>query len=53
MGDFPGGTAVKILPSNVQGVGSIPGRGDKIPHASGPKSQNIEQNNVVTMSIKA
>ena len=25
------------------GVGSIPGQGAKIPHASGPKNQNIKQ----------
>ena len=35
--DFPGGPVVKTLPSNAVGAGSIPGRGAKIPHASGPK----------------
>ena len=41
--DFPGGPVVKTSPSNA-GVGSlIPGQGDKIPHASGPKNQNIKQ----------
>ena len=35
--DFPGGPVVKALPSNAGGVGSIPGRGSKIPHASWPK----------------
>ena len=34
---------VKILPSNAGGVGLIPGRGAKIPHASWPKNQNIKQ----------
>ena len=34
---------VKTLPSNAGDVGSIPGRGAKIPHASGPKNQNIKQ----------
>ena len=34
---------VKILPSNAGGGCSIPGRGAKIPHASGPKNQNIKQ----------
>ena len=35
--DFPGGPVVKTSPSNAGGVGSIPGRGAKIPHASRPK----------------
>ena len=35
--DFPGRVVVKTSPSNAEGVGSIPGRGAKIPHASGPK----------------
>ena len=34
---------VKTLPSNAGGVGSIPGRGAKIPYASQPKNQNIKQ----------
>ena len=41
--DFPGGPVVETLPSNAGGVGLIPGRGTKIPHASGPKNQNIKQ----------
>ena len=28
---------------NAGGTGSIPGQGAKIPHASGPKNQNIKQ----------
>ena len=40
--DVPGGPA-KILPSNAGGVGSIPGWGTKIPHASQLKNQNIKQ----------
>ena len=32
---------LKTLLSNAGGVGSIPGRGTKIPHASSPKNQNI------------
>ena len=43
MRDFSGGPVVKISPSNAGGVGSIPGRGAKIPHASWPKNQNIKQ----------
>ena len=34
---------VKTSPSNAGDVGSIPGQGAKIPHASGPKNQNIKQ----------
>ena len=34
---------VKTLPSNAGGMGSIPGWGAKIPHASRPKNQNIKQ----------
>ena len=37
--DFPGSPEVKTSPSNAGGVGSIPGRGAKIPHASRPKNQ--------------
>ena len=41
--DFPAAPVVKTLPSNSWGVGLIPGQGTKIPHASGPKKQNIKQ----------
>ena len=41
--DFPGGSVVKTSPSNAVGVGSIPGQGAKIPHASWPKNPNIKQ----------
>ena len=34
--DFPGAPVVKNLPSNAGHVGSIPGRGTKIPHALRP-----------------
>ena len=44
---------VKIAHFNAGGVGSIPAREAKIPHALGPKTQNIEKrNNVVMNSIK-
>ena len=36
--DFPGGPVVKDLPSNAGDVGSIPGWGTKIPHATGQLS---------------
>ena len=38
LGDFPGGPVVKTSPSKAGGVGLIPGRGVKIPHASQPKT---------------
>ena len=41
VGDFPGCSVVKT--SSAEGVGSIPGLGAKIPHASQPKNQNIKQ----------
>ena len=44
---------VKISPSSAGGVGSIPGWGAKIPHASQPKNQSINhRSNIVTNSIK-
>ena len=49
-GDFPDGSVVNILPPNVEGTGSIPGQGAKIPHALRPKNQNISS--IVTNSIK-
>ena len=33
--DFPSGPVVKTLPSNAGGMGLIPDRGAKIPHAVG------------------
>ena len=42
-GDFLGGLMAKTLPSNAEGVGLIPGRRAKIPHALQPKNQNIKQ----------
>ena len=41
--DFPGGPVVMTSPSKAGGVGSIPGEGPKIPHASQPKNQSIKQ----------
>ena len=52
-GDFLGGLVVKTLPSNAGGVGLIPGKGAKIPHASWLKNQNIKsRSNIVINSIK-
>ena len=51
--DFPGGPVIKTSPSSTGGVGSIPGWGVKIPHASWPKNQNItNSSNIVTNSIE-
>ena len=36
--DFPRGPAVKNPPSSAGGMGSIPGGGNKIPHAAGQLS---------------
>ena len=36
--DFPGGPVVKNLPSDAGDMGSIPGRGTTIPHATGQLS---------------
>ena len=41
--DFPGGPVVETSPSNAGGMGLMPGQGAKIPHASWPKNQNMEQ----------
>ena len=38
-GDFPGGPVVKTLLSSAGGMGSIPGQGAKIPHASRLKTK--------------
>ena len=43
---------VKTLPSSAGGVGSIPGQGAKIPHASGQKTKAQNRSNIVTNSIK-
>ena len=37
--DIPGGPVVKSLPCKVGGVGSLPGPGAKVPHASWPNSK--------------
>ena len=47
-GGFPGGSVVKTLSSSTVGIGSIPGQGTEIPHASWQKRQNIKQSNNVT-----
>ena len=42
-GDICGGPVIKNLPYNAGVVGSIPGRGFKIPHASWTNNQRINQ----------
>ena len=42
-GGFLSGPVVKILPSPVAGMGSIPGRASKIPSTLWQKNQNIKQ----------
>ena len=37
--DFPGGPVTKTFSSDVRDVGSIPGRGAKIPHTSWSKNK--------------
>lgn len=48
--DLPGGPVVKTPPSKAGGVGLVPGRGDKIPHAYGQNTEN--RGNIVRDSIK-
>ena len=42
-GDVPGDPVVETSSSNAVDVGLILGQGANIPHASGPKNQNIKQ----------
>ena len=48
--ESPGGPVTKISPSNAEGVGSIPGWGSKIPHAS--QSKQPEQKQRVLQQIQ-
>ena len=51
--DFPGNLVVKNSPSGAGSVGPISGWGAKIPHASQPENQSInDRSNIVTNSIK-
>ena len=50
--DFPSGPAVKTLPSIAEDMGLIPGWGPKIPHALGPKHQNMKQKQYCNKSNK-
>ena len=44
---FPCGLVVKTSPSNAGGVGSIPGRGTKIPYDSGPKKTKCKADTIL------
>ena len=51
--DFSGSPVVKSSPCSAGGVGSIPGRGTKIPYAlQCRKPKHTSRNNIVTHSIK-
>ena len=41
-GDFPGSLVVETSPSNVEGMGWIPGQEAKLLHVSWPKNPNIK-----------
>ena len=43
---------LKTLPFNAGGAGLIPDLGTKIPHASLPKNQNVEQKQSCNKSIQ-
>ena len=47
---LPSGPVVKTLPSRAVGIGSVPGREAKIPHASGTKKIN-KRRGIITNSI--
>ena len=56
-GDIPGGLAIKTLPPNAGGAGSIPDWVAKIPHALRPKNPKAlkkkkKKSNILTDSIK-
>ena len=52
-GDFPGGPVVKNPPSNAGDVGSIPGWGAKIPHATGQLSPRATTTELVCLNRRA
>ena len=48
--DFPGGPVVKNPPSNAGDAGSIPGRGTKIPRATGQLSPSATTTELVRLN---
>ena len=51
--DFPGGPGVKNPPSNAGDSGSTPGRGTKIPHASGQLSSHASMREPVCRKLQS
>ena len=51
--DFPGGPVIKNPPSNAGDMGSIPGRGTKIPHAAGQLSLRATTTELAYLSERA
>ena len=51
--DFPGGPLVKNLPSNAENVGSIPGQGTKIPHATAQLSLRATATELARLNWRA
>ena len=50
--DFPGSLLVKTSPPTAADAGSIPGRGARIPHASWPKNQSMNQKHYCNKDFK-
>ena len=51
--DFAGGPVVENPPSNARDAGSIPGRGTKIPHATGQLSLRATTTELVRLNERA
>ena len=51
--DFPSGPLVKDLPSSAGDMGSIPGRGTKIPHAAGQLSPRATSTELACLNKRA
>ena len=51
--DFPGGPVVKNPPSNAGDMGSIPGQGTKIPHATGQLSPHATTTDLARLNKRA
>ena len=51
--DFPGGPVVRNLSCNAGDAGSIPGRGTKIPHATGQLSSHATTRETVYHNYRA
>ena len=51
--DFPGGAVVKLLPSDAEDVGSIPGQDLRYYIRHGQKTETENRDDIVTDSIKS